>query len=90
MKIGPKNLTSLCKALKSSTQLESISLNFNFNELNSEDMRTICDSVEGKTLKNFEMTFKGCGIPRNGFKKLCIFLQLAVEVSDRLSLDFTM
>ena len=60
------------------------------NSLDSEDIKTICDALEGAKVKSLDLSFKGCGLPRNAFKKLCIWLQLAIEVKERLTLDFTL
>lgn len=90
MKITPKNVQNLALAINGHVNLQYISLNFNFNELDSDDVRTVCDCLEGTKLKGLSLSFKGCGMPRNAFKKLCIWLQLAVEVTEYLSLDFTL
>ena len=90
MKITPKNIANLATAISGHENLEYVSINFNFNELDSEDIKLICDSLEGSKLKGLELAFKGCGLPRNAFKKLCIWLQLAIEVSEKLCLDFTL
>lgn len=71
-------------------QLDSLKLNLNFNELGSEDMRNICESVQNAKLVSLDLSFKGCGLPRNAFKRLCGWLQESVELSERLSLDFTL
>ena len=90
MKITPKNVANLASLISGHEHLEKVSLNFNYNELDSDDIKAICDVLEGAKLKELQISFKGCGLPRNAFKKLCIWLQLAIEVSDKLSLDFTM
>ncbi len=90
MKITPKNVVNLATILKDHANLERVQLNLNYNELDSDDLKSICDALEGAKLKEIDLSFKGCGLPRNAFKKLCIWLQLAVEVYQKLSLDFTM
>ena len=90
MKISAKNILNLAVALSGHKQIEHIGLNLNFNELDSEDIKNICEALEGAKVKSLELSFKGCGLPRNAFKKLCIWLQLAIEVKDRLTLDFTL
>lgn len=71
-------------------QLDSLKLNLNFNELASDDMKHICESVQNAKLISLELLFKGCGLPRNAFRRLCNWLQESVEVAERLSLDFTL
>jgi hypothetical protein len=90
MKVTPINVVHLANSIKGHKHLEYLILNFNFNELDGDDIRAICDSLEGSKLKGLGLYFKGCGLPRNAFKKLCIWLQLAIEVSEWLALDFTL
>lgn len=90
MKISQKNMSSFMMGVSGHKNIDNISLNFNFNELDSDDIKMLCDSLEGAKIKGLELSFKGCGLPRNAFKKLCIWLQLAIEVKDRLALDFTL
>lgn len=88
MKITPRNVVNLASCLAGHDRLEELHLNLNFNELDSEDIKVITETLENLKLKGLEITFKGCGLPRNAFKKLCIWLQLAVEISEKLALDF--
>lgn len=90
MKISSKNIGHLARAISGHVQLESLKLNLNFNELASEDMRDICEAVQHAKLSALDVSFKGCGLPRNAFKRLCTWLQESVEISDKLSLDFTL
>jgi hypothetical protein len=90
MKISAKNIGNLAVVLSGHKNIDHIGLNLNFNELDSEDIKTICDALEGAKVKSLDLSFKGCGLPRNAFKKLCIWLQLAIEVKEKLSLDFTL
>lgn len=90
MKITPKNVANLASVLSAHETLEFLNLNFNFNELDSDDIKMICDSLEGCKLKGLELSFKGCGLPRNAFKKLCIWLQLAIDCQDKLHLDLSL
>lgn len=90
MKITPRNILNLANCITGHQSIEFVALNFNFNELDSEDLKAVCDALEGAKLKGLEVSFKGCGLPRNAFKKLCIWLQLAVEVKEKLILDFAL
>lgn len=90
MKITPKNVANLASVLSAHETLEFLNLNFNFNELDSDDIKMICDSLEGCKLKGLELSFKGCGLPRNAFKKLCIWLQLAIDCQEKLHLDLSL
>ena len=90
MKISSKNIAHLSRATSGHVQLEHLKLNLNFNEIGSEDMKYFCEAIQGAKLLSLDTSFKGCGLPRNAFKRFCSWLQDLVEISDKLSLDFTL
>jgi hypothetical protein len=90
MKINPQNVANLANALKDQEKLRSLELNFNFNEIDVDDVKLIVEALNNKSLESLTMRFKGCGLPRDAFRRLCAWLQQGVEVYDKLHLDFTM
>ena len=90
MKINPQNIANLANSLKTQEELKHLEINFNFNEIDVDDIKLICESLDGKTLESLNLKFKGCGLPRDAFKKLCDWLTNGVEVYDSLAIDLTM
>jgi hypothetical protein len=90
MKISSKNIFHLARATSNHVELDSLKLNLNFNELASEDIKNLCEAIQNAKLISLDLSFKGCGLPRNAFKRLCGWLQESVELSERLILDFTL
>lgn len=90
MKISSKNAANLALAVTSHPDMEHLKLNFNYNELGSEDIKVICESMGSMFLQSLDLSFKGCGLPRNAFKRLTAWLMENVEIRDRISLDFTL
>lgn len=90
MKISSKNISYLAVATSGHPSLEQLKLNFNFNELGSDDIKCLFDYQQSAKLHTLDLSFKGCGLPRNAFKRLATWLLESVEISHRLSLDFTL
>ena len=90
MKISPKNIFDLAVALSGHERIEHIGLNMNFNELNSDGIKKICEALKGVKVNSLDLSFKGCGVPRNAFKQLCEWLKQNIEVEEKLVLDFTL
>lgn len=90
MKINPQNVANLANSLKRHTNLKELSVNFNFNELDVDDIKLLVEALNGKSLESLHLSFKGCGLPRDAFKRLCEWIETGVEVYDQLHLNFTM
>lgn len=90
MKINPQNVANLANCLKDQNGLKHLEINFNFNEIDVDDVKLLVEALDGKSLENLVLKFKGCGLPRDAFKKMCDWLGSGVEVYDRLTIDLTM
>lgn len=90
MKINPQNVANLANSLKSHSNIKELSINFNFNELDVDDIKLLVEAMNGKSLETLNLSFKGCGLPRDAFKKLCEWLETGVEIYDQLHLNLTM
>jgi hypothetical protein len=90
MKISSKNIANLAVAATEHPVLEHLKLNFNFNELGSEDIKAICESLGSITLQTLDFSFKGCGLPRNAFKRMSNWLLDSVDIIEKIALDFTL
>lgn len=90
MKINPQNIANLANCLKNQKQLKHLKLNLNFNEIDVDDVKLLVEALNEKSLESLTLRFKGCGLPRDAFKKLCSWLQSGVEIYDKLVIDLTM
>lgn len=90
MKINPQNVANLCNAIKTQNSLKHLKLNFNFNEIDVDDVKLFSEAMSGKSLESLNLKFKGCGLPRDAFAKLTQWLESGVEVYDQILLDLTM
>lgn len=90
MKINPQNVANLANSLKKHSNLKELSINFNFNELDVDDIKLLVEALSGKSLETVNLSFKGCGLPRDAFGRLCEWLETGVEVYDKIHLNFTM
>lgn len=90
MKINPQNVANLANSLKNHSNLKHLKLNFNFNELDVDDIKLLIEALSGKSLETLSLSFKGCGLPRDAFGKLCEWLETGVEIYDNLHLNLTM
>lgn len=90
MKISPPNVGNLGNVLYSQNNLNYLCLNLNFNELDFDDLRILCDSIKSKVFNTLILCFKGCGLPKDAFKQLCDCLKSGISVEKKLILDFTM
>lgn len=90
MKINPQNVANLCNCIKGQESIKHLRLNFNFNEIDVDDIKLFSEAMNGKSLESLSLRFKGCGLPRDAFSKLTEWLESGVEIYDKILLDFTM
>lgn len=90
MKINPQNVANLCNSLKTQSSLKDLKLNFNFNEIDADDIKLFAEALNGKSLEALSLKFKGCGLPRDAFARLTEWLETGIEIYDRIHIDLTM
>ena len=90
MKINPQNVAHIAGTYEGQSNLSRVDLNFNFNEVDVDDIQLVTQSLQDTELDDLKLRFKGCRLPRDAFAVLCQWMEAGMELEDTLYADFTM